>query len=95
MRTESGSPDWKIDYKEIKFSKELGKGAFGIVFKGQWRHTDVAIKKLLTDKLSEKQMEDFSNEAKLIASLRPHKNIVQFYGVTYSPGNEICIGKKN
>jgi predicted Ser/Thr protein kinase len=32
-----------IDYTELKFEKEVGKGAFGVVSSGEWRGAKVAI----------------------------------------------------
>src|SRR5690349_11881502 len=49
------------------------KGAFGVVYRGKWRGTLVAIK-TIKGTLSEKQLEDFKSEARLMANLRPHGN---------------------
>ncbi len=75
---------YTIDYNELKFGKELGRGGFGIVYHGTWRHNDIAIKQLLMNNLSVKTREEFENEAKIMGSLRA-PNIVQFYGYTLSP----------
>ncbi len=81
------TPD-TIDYNELKFGKELGRGGFGIVYHGTWRHSDIAIKQLLMNNLSAKTREEFENESKIMGSLRA-PNIVQFYGYTLSP--RYCI----
>jgi len=78
---------WEINFNDIKFEKELGQGAFGIVYLAKWRLQEVAVKKIKTD-LNEKQKGDFIKEAELMKSLRPHKNVVTLLGVCYNPA---CI----
>ena len=40
--------DFIIDYKELDVDKEIvGKGAFGIVYKGHWRGGQVAISMIM------------------------------------------------
>jgi Leucine-rich repeat (LRR) protein len=35
-------PEWIIPFEDLIFGKRLGEGAYGIVFKGRWKATDVA-----------------------------------------------------
>jgi hypothetical protein len=35
-------PEWIIPFEDLVFGKRLGEGAFGIVFKGRWKSTEVA-----------------------------------------------------
>ncbi|CEM06989.1 unnamed protein product [Vitrella brassicaformis CCMP3155] len=76
--------------------KKLGGGAFGIVYQGQWKGLDVAVKITNMEKLREaapltgeeltdselmaSAMEDVLSEAQEMQHLR-HPNIVQFLGV--------------
>ncbi len=82
------SISYTIDYSELKLGKELGKGGFGVVHQGIWRHNDVAIKQLLVNNLSAEATEEFKTEASVMARLRS-PNIIQFYGCTVSP--HYCI----
>lgn len=75
--------EWIIDYSELTLGKELGSGAFGIVYKGEWRGNDVAIKNLTT--ANEKELQQFEEEFRVMRGLRPHRNIVQVMGVCTSP----------
>jgi len=46
--SETSHHEWKIDGDLIKITekKKLGEGSFGVVWKGEFKGTDVAIKKL-------------------------------------------------
>jgi hypothetical protein len=46
--------DWQIPFGEIQLLKELGRGQFGIVYKGKWRLQDCAVKVLPKERLGEK-----------------------------------------
>jgi len=72
-----------IKYDEIIIDREIGKGAFGVVYLGKWRSSKVAVKKLLDASTS--SLADFESEASLMTKLRPHKNVVLFLGVCTQP----------
>jgi len=77
----------EIPYSEITFEYELGRGSYGVVYKGSWRNQQVAVKKVIGE-LSDAQLEAFSAEADLLSNLRPHRNVVLFLGVCIEP---LCI----
>jgi serine/threonine protein kinase/ankyrin repeat protein len=68
---------------ELIRRRKIGEGAFGVVFAGRWRHIDVAIKEIKFE--SEQQLRDFKHEAQKMQNLRPHANIVTYYGLAYEP----------
>jgi len=70
--------------------QEIGRGFFGVVYQGRWRAGVVAIKQLANE-LNSAQMKDFKAEAELMASLRPHTNVIQFLGIATKPGKPPCI----
>ena len=37
--------EWLINFSEIELGRVIGRGAFGEVVRGMWRHTDVAVKR--------------------------------------------------
>eukprot|EP01118_Nematostelium_gracile_P018804 TRINITY_DN8497_c0_g1_i1.p1 TRINITY_DN8497_c0_g1~~TRINITY_DN8497_c0_g1_i1.p1 ORF type:complete len:462 (-),score=77.47 TRINITY_DN8497_c0_g1_i1:4-1389(-) len=82
---------WDIQYSELHLEKELGRGAFGIVYRGKWRFQDVAVKHLLNQKMTEKELAEFKSECQLMMNLRPHKNVVPLLGVCVSPQTPLCI----
>jgi len=78
---------WLIDYKEIQFDREVGRGASGVVSYAIWRMQHCAVKQLLAT-ATEKDIQDFNSEAELLMNLRPHTNVVSFYGLCKDP---LCI----
>jgi serine/threonine protein kinase len=40
------SSDWVIQREDIILGDEIGRGAFGVVFKGTFHNMDVAIKRI-------------------------------------------------
>lgn len=81
------SNQWIIQASEISFGKELGRGAFGVVSKGRWRFTDVAVK-VIQGNPSAQDMKAFQDEVALMMNLRPHKNVVQLRGLCLQP---LCV----
>ncbi len=79
---------YTLNYQQLTFGRELGKGGFGIVHQGIWRHNDVAIKQLLINNLSTEASDEFKAESAIMARLHS-PNIVQLYGCCFSP--QYCI----
>ena len=69
-----------LTYDLRQESTYLGRGAFGVVLKGQYRGQTVAIKVLL--KRDEANMEHLTEEALLMYKLR-HPNIVHLVGILF------------
>ena len=42
---------WNITHDEVSMGKELGRGMFGVVFKGLWRDIPVAVKVFKSNEL--------------------------------------------
>ena len=78
------SPRWRIRYEDLTFdfSKPLGRGTFGTVWKGEYIGSPVAIKQLaLGGYVGENDFVKYlKREVKNLASVR-HPNIVQFLGI--------------
>ncbi|KAL6072665.1 Serine/threonine-protein kinase STY17 [Balamuthia mandrillaris] len=72
----------EISYDELELdSTPLGNGAFGVVYKGLWRGTTVAVKKLMV-MLNEEEVYNFKREASLMEKFSNHPNIVKFCGIS-------------
>ena len=62
---------------------ELGKGAFGVVVKGRYRHQPVAIKRLIDQSLE--QQRQFVKEMAILRACRGSRYIVPFVGASLQP----------
>lgn len=70
--------DWEIPPWEVKLFRDqcLGRGAFGVVYKGVWRFTEVAVKVF--------EDESFIEEFNTLTHVR-HPNVVQLLGYVKNP----------
>lgn len=78
-----------IPYSELEIGKKIGEGGFGEVFFGKWRDSVVAVKRLRSQRISKKRLQDFSEEVLNFCRL-DHPNIVQFIGACVERPN-LCI----
>jgi hypothetical protein len=88
---------------DLVLGEVLGRGAFGFVKKAMLGDQQVAVKQVLvssdmTLEQREKAVSDFENEAKRMAAVPPHRNIVQMIGALELDSGELvlvtelCIG---
>ncbi|CAL5034266.1 unnamed protein product [Urochloa decumbens] len=85
-----------ISNEDLEDLREMGSGAFGTVFHGKWKGTDVAIKRIknscfmLPSPQADKLITEFWREADIISKLH-HPNILALYGVvTNGPGETLA-----
>ncbi|XP_063626070.1 mitogen-activated protein kinase kinase kinase 7-like [Cydia splendana] len=75
----------EINYSEIEELQVVGKGAFGVVWKGLWRNTFVAVKHIN----SEAEKREFAIEVRQLSRVS-HPNIVRLYGAC-TQGTNVCL----
>jgi len=80
---------FEIPYNEIKIEKEIGRGAFGVVFKAQWRNCDCVVKQLNLQDADSK--EEFLKEARNVMKLKLHQNVCGVFGVCTDPNHPTSI----
>eukprot|EP01029_Cantina_marsupialis_P011190 TRINITY_DN2507_c0_g5_i1.p1 TRINITY_DN2507_c0_g5~~TRINITY_DN2507_c0_g5_i1.p1 ORF type:complete len:1743 (+),score=567.30 TRINITY_DN2507_c0_g5_i1:97-5229(+) len=76
-----------IDIHDIKILEKVGTGSFAEVFRGVYKHTEVAVKRMQLATGDERVIQDFMAEVSLLRSLR-HPNILLFMGCCREP---LCL----
>jgi len=74
---------WELRSSEIKIESEIGRGSFGIVYKGKVRGKEVAVKKLFDSK-DDFNIEIFRREVGIMSTLK-HPNLLLFIGACTEP----------
>ena len=72
-------PCYEISYQEITLDRKISEGGYGIVYRGRWKHTTVAIKEIKKEIIEQDKLEEFKNECAVMEVIR-HPNIVLFLG---------------
>jgi hypothetical protein len=66
----------------------IGQGGYGYVYRGVWREVSVAIKEIREvpdPAVSREAVKQMVEEALLMVDLRPHTNLIQFFGICLDP----------
>jgi len=92
LQDDQGNPitsNFEVDFSDIRLGKQIGSGAFGKVYRAMWRGTEVAVKTLAYNQMSEDVLLDFRKEVAVLSSLR-HPHVILFMGAcTRLP--DLCI----
>lgn len=73
-----------IDVAELQFGDKLGEGSFGAVYAAKLRGFAVAVK-VANESADAVEQEKLQTEARLMASIPPHQNVVRCFGMTSQP----------
>ncbi|GMF11547.1 unnamed protein product [Phytophthora lilii] len=82
----------RISIDRVTLGTLIGRGGFGEVYRGRYRHQDVAIKMLLQEKRKDLvQIQAFLTEIRLMATME-HPFIVQFIGIAWESLSDLyCV----
>ena len=75
----SAQGEYEIERRELERKHKIGQGNFGVVLKGSWRGTDVAIKEIYNVSEDDINVDEFSKELEILCKVH-HPNILQFLG---------------
>ena len=83
-----------IENDELQLLELLGSGSFGTVHRARWHDRIVAVKTLKGEEVTREQIIDLIGEAKLMARLPPHINVLMLLGCVETPQlalvSELC-----
>ena len=86
--------------KELKTGQEIGRGAYGVIFKGKWQGSPCAIKEvhqiftstnIISENERQRARDNFQKECEQSIRLR-HPNIIQFFGLYVPQGGGVEPG---
>ena len=79
----------EIPFDQLQYDRKLSEGGYGIVYRGRWKYTTVAIKEIKKEIIEQDKLEEFKNECAVMEVIR-HPNIVLFLGACTKAPN-LCI----
>lgn len=87
-------PPWAISADALTLHERIGVGSFGLVYRGRWEGTDVAVKRLRTESTPDpaatvRRARGFLEEMQLMADLS-HPHVVSFLAGCLDEG-DFCV----
>jgi len=80
----------QIVFDDLELIAVIGQGASGEVIKARYLGTDVVVKRMMRNNITEENMRAFAIEIHLMQGLR-HPNIVQFIGSSFNTYANVCM----
>jgi serine/threonine protein kinase len=80
----------RIGATELEMGQLVASGSFSVIYQGQWKGMDVAVKKLFDPRISPEQTEEFEREIRILGPLR-HPNIVPLLGACLDPPDQCMV----
>eukprot|EP00826_Nyctotherus_ovalis_P037218 TRINITY_DN3382_c0_g2_i1.p1 TRINITY_DN3382_c0_g2~~TRINITY_DN3382_c0_g2_i1.p1 ORF type:complete len:803 (-),score=226.48 TRINITY_DN3382_c0_g2_i1:643-3051(-) len=77
-------PFLEIDVKDLVYIEKITEGGYGIVYLGKWHETQVAIKEIKSEYVTQDKLDEFLTECSTMELVR-HPNIVLFMGACTKP----------
>ena len=88
LNPQGADSSWNVPRNEVIMKEEIGRGASGLVSKGQFRGHSVAVKQIHQFILSQRHVvNEFKREVRIMASVQ-HPNLVRFIGAIFDESVE-------
>ena len=68
---------WEIDFRKITLERKVAAGAAGVVWKGTYEGSAVALKQFFSNMMQPEFVEELRREAALLSQLR-HPNVMMY-----------------
>jgi serine/threonine protein kinase len=78
-----------VSFSAIELGDELGRGAYGVVYRAKLREETIACKMLSDDARQKMNETDFLQEARTMSTIPPHPNVIQLIG--FCRDEKLCI----
>ena len=85
----AGARNYVIPFGELEIEREIGKGAYGKVYKAKYAGREVAVKSMALLK-DERERNWMKREISLLKQVR-HPNVTEFIGISKDPENNLLI----
>jgi serine/threonine protein kinase len=82
---------WDIDFRDLKMGPRVASGGGGLIRKGEYGKTPVAIKQLFGTVRSASDLSEFANEVQTLFSLGNFPTIVRMYGISQNRGSFFLV----
>ncbi|KAL3498785.1 hypothetical protein ACH5RR_041517 [Cinchona calisaya] len=73
----------EIHWEDLQLREEIGQGSFGVVYRGIWNGSDVAVKVYFGNEYNEETLLGYNKELDIMRRLR-HPNVLLFMGAVCS-----------
>lgn len=80
----------EIEFKDIKLTKQISEGGYGLIYIGKWKELIVAVKVLKKEAINDYSIRDFLTECKVMQAIR-HPNICNFLGACTKKPNYALV----
>eukprot|EP01094_Clydonella_sp_ATCC50884_P023277 TRINITY_DN5531_c0_g1_i1.p1 TRINITY_DN5531_c0_g1~~TRINITY_DN5531_c0_g1_i1.p1 ORF type:complete len:829 (-),score=238.19 TRINITY_DN5531_c0_g1_i1:264-2750(-) len=70
-----------VTWDELNIGEKIGRGGFGVVYKGFWKGKPVAVKKVHSDEMDDGELASFRSEVELMRELS-HENVLTCLGAS-------------
>jgi len=54
--------NYEISYNDLVFERKISEGGYGIVYRGKWKYTTVAIKEIKKEIIEQDKLEEFKSK---------------------------------